>query len=432
MKTVIRKVHGREILDSRGNPTVEAEVELTNGVTGRASVPSGASTGSREALELRDADPHRYAGKGVQKAVAHINFEIQEALLGRDVFDQEGIDQSLIILDNTDNKGYLGANAILAVSLAVAHAAAAAEDLPLYAYLGGEGPFRLPVPLMNVINGGAHADNDVDIQEFMIVPHGAPSFSEALRWGAEVFQVLKTELKQRGLTTSVGDEGGFAPNLPSNAAAMDCILAAINRAGFDVGSDISLALDVASSEFYREGQYCLSSENLQLGSEKWVDYLANWVRQYPIISIEDGMAENDWMGWELLTHRLGNQIQLVGDDVFVTNPSIFQRGIDQEIANAILIKLNQIGTLTETLRTIMMAKSNNYQTIISHRSGETEDVTIADLAVATDAGQIKTGSLCRSDRVAKYNQLLRIEEALQDSATYAGKTEFLARIPDQA
>lgn len=432
MTAVIRKVHGREILDSRGNPTVEAEVELTSGISGRASVPSGASTGSREALELRDGDARRYAAKGVQKAVAHINFEIQEALLGRDVFEQEAIDHHLIALDDTDNKGRLGANAMLAVSLAVAHAAAAAEELPLFAYLGGEGPFRLPVPLMNVINGGAHADNGVDIQEFMIVPHGAPSFKEALRWGAEVFHVLKSELKQRGLATSVGDEGGFAPSLLSNSAAMDLILTAISRAGFEVGSDISLALDIASSEFYREGHYALGSENLRLTSEQFVDYLANWVRQYPIISIEDGMAENDWTGWQMLTDRLGDQIQLVGDDVFVTNPKIFQRGIDEGIGNSILIKLNQIGTLTETLQTVMMAKSNNYQTIISHRSGETEDVSIADLAVATDAGQIKTGSLCRTDRVAKYNQLLRIEEALQDTASYAGQTEFLTRTPDHA
>jgi len=424
MTVVIRSVRGREILDSRGNPTVEAEVELTSGVRGRASVPSGASTGSREALELRDGDSRRYAGKGVQTAVAHINLEIQQALLGCNVFDQEHIDRTLISLDGTENKGRFGANAILAVSLAVAQAAAVAEDVPLYAYLGGEGPFRLPVPLMNVINGGAHADNSVDIQEFMIVPHGAGSFKEALRWGAEVFHSLKSELKQRSLATSVGDEGGFAPNLPSNSAAIDIILSAIHRAGFQVGQDISLALDIASSEFYRDGHYVLGSENLRLTSDKFVDYLAHWVDQYPIISIEDGMAENDWEGWRLLTERLGHKIQLVGDDIFVTNPQILKQGIEQGVANAILIKLNQIGTLTETLQTIMIAKSNDYQTVISHRSGETEDVTIADLAVATDAGQIKTGSLCRTDRVAKYNQLLRIEEALQDSAEYAGKTEF--------
>lgn len=427
MTAVIRSVRGREILDSRGNPTVEAEVELTSGVRGRASVPSGASTGSREALELRDGDSRRYAGKGVLTAVAHVNLEIQEALLGCDVFDQEHIDRTLISLDNTENKGRFGANAILAASLAVAHAAAVAEDVPLFAYLGGEGPFRLPVPLMNVINGGAHADNSVDVQEFMIVPHGAGSFKEALRWGAEVFHVLKSELKQRGLATSVGDEGGFAPNLPSNSAAMDIILAAIHRAGFQVGQDISLALDIASSEFYRDGRYVLGSENLQLTRDKFVDYLASWVDQYPIISIEDGMAENDWEGWQLLTERLGQKIQLVGDDIFVTNPQILKEGIERGVANAILIKLNQIGTLTETLQTIMMAKGNGYQTVISHRSGETEDVTIADLAVATDAGQIKTGSLCRTDRVAKYNQLLRIEEALRDSAEYAGRTEFANR-----
>lgn len=427
MTAVIRKVHGREILDSRGNPTVEAEVELTNGIVGRASVPSGASTGSREALELRDGDPKRYAGKGVTTAVNNINLEIQEALLGADVIDQEGIDQTLIKLDGTENKERLGANAMLAVSLAVAHTAAAAEELPLYAYLGGNAPMRLPIPLMNVINGGAHADNNVDFQEFMIVPHGAPSFKEALRWGTEVFHGLKSELKQRGLATSVGDEGGFAPHLPSNVAAIEFILTAIERAGFNTGTDISLALDVASSEFYREGHYRLQSEQLSLTSEQFVDYLNNWVRQYPIISIEDGMAENDWTGWELLTERLGDQIQLVGDDIFVTNSKILQQGIDRSVANAILIKLNQIGTLTETLRTVMIAKNNNYQTIISHRSGETEDVTIADLAVATNAGQIKTGSLCRTDRIAKYNQLLRIEEALQDSAEYAGKSEFFKR-----
>ncbi len=424
MTAVIRSVRGREILDSRGNPSVEAEVELSNGVRARASAPSGASTGSREALELRDGDPRRYAGKGVLTAVKHINHEIQQAILGFDVFDQEHVDRTMISLDGTENKGRFGANAILAVSLAVAHAAAAAEDVPLYAYLGGHGPFRLPVPLMNVINGGAHADNSVDVQEFMIVPHGAKSFKEALRWGAEVFHVLKSELKQRGLATSVGDEGGFAPNLPSNSAAMDIILAAIDRAGFQVGGDISLALDTASSEFYRDGLYVLGSENLKLSSEQFVEYLENWVRQYPIISIEDGMAENDWAGWELLTNRLGNKIQIVGDDVFVTNPKILKQGIERGVANAILIKLNQIGTLTETLQTMMIAKSNNYQTVISHRSGETEDVTIADLAVATNAGQIKTGSLCRTDRVGKYNQLLRIEEALQDLASYAGKTEF--------
>lgn len=424
MTAVIRKVHGREILDSRGNPTIEAEVELTNGILGRASVPSGASTGSKEALELRDGDAKRYGGKGVITAVNHINFEIQEALLGADVSDQKGIDQLLINLDGTENKERLGANAILAVSLAVAHAAAAAKDLPLYAYLGGNTPMRLPVPLMNVINGGAHADNNVDIQEFMIVPHGAPSFKEALRWGAEVFHVLKSELKQRGLATSVGDEGGFAPFLPSNASAIEFILAAIERAGFSAGSDLSLALDVASSEFYRDGHYHLRSEQLTLTSENFVDYLEAWVRQYPIISIEDGMAENDWTGWELLTERLGDQIQLVGDDIFVTNPKILQQGIDRSIGNAILIKLNQIGTLTETLKTVEIAKSNNYQLVISHRSGETEDVTIADLAVATNAGQIKTGSLCRTDRIAKYNQLLRIEEALQDSSEYAGNSVF--------
>lgn len=420
MAAVIRTVVGREILDSRGNPTVEAEVELSSGIRGRASVPSGASTGSREALELRDGDQRRYAGKGVAKAVSAINSTIRQALLGKDVFDQHAIDLQLIALDGTENKSRFGANGILAVSLAVAHAAAAAESLPLFAYLGGEGPLRMPVPLMNVINGGAHADNGVDIQEFMIVPHGAGSFKEALRWGAEVFHLLKAELKQRGLATSVGDEGGFAPQLSSNSAAMDIILVAIDRAGFQVGVDISLALDIASSEFYRDKHYVLRSENLKLSSEQFVDYLAQWVSQYPIISIEDAMAENDWAGWSILTKRLGGKIQLVGDDIFVTNPAIFRQGIDQGIANAILIKLNQIGTLTETLQAIMMAKSNNYQTIISHRSGETEDVSIADLAVATDAGQIKTGSLCRTDRVAKYNQLLRIEEALQDLASYAG------------
>jgi len=420
----IADVRGREILDSRGNPTIEAEVILSSQEVGRACVPSGASTGSREALELRDGDPKRYNGKGVLKAVEHINHELRDALMGKNPTEQDTLDQLMIALDGTDNKARLGANAILGVSLAIARAAASGEGVPLYRYLGGDGPFSMPVPMMNIINGGAHADNNVDIQEFMILPVGAPTFSEALRYGAEVFHALKSVLAKRGLNTAVGDEGGFAPNLPSNKAAIDIILEAIDRAGYKAGHDIYLGLDVASSEFYRDGRYHLSSEKRTLSAAEMVDYLAECVSQYPIITIEDGMAEDDWDGWLQLTQRLGDQVQLVGDDVFVTNTRFLQRGIDEGIANAILIKLNQIGTLTETLQAIGLARKAGYASIISHRSGETADTTIADLAVATAAGQIKTGSLCRSDRVAKYNQLLRIEEALGKDAPYAGHAAF--------
>lgn len=420
----IVNIKAREILDSRGNPTVEADVTLSTGVIARAAVPSGASTGSHEALELRDGDKKRYGGKGVLTAVKHINHEINQALNGLDPKQQSFIDQRMLELDGTANKGKLGANAILAVSLAVAKAAAVENGLPLYRYLNTDGKFLMPVPLMNVINGGAHADNNLDIQEFMIVPVGAPSFSEALRYGAEIFHALKKTLHDRHLTTAVGDEGGFAPNLKSNDEAIEVLLTAIEVAGYKIGKDIYLALDVASSEFYKEGFYELRSENKKLTSEQMVGYLENWVEQYPIISIEDGMSENDWDGWNLLTQRLGKRVQLVGDDLFVTNPKIFAKGIKANVANAILIKLNQIGTLTETLETIAMAKKAGYAAIISHRSGETEDVTIADLAVATAVGQIKTGSLSRSDRVAKYNQLLRIEAELKQAAPYAGLSTF--------
>lgn len=417
-------IHGREILDSRGNPTVEADVVLSSGVIGWAAVPSGASTGEREAVELRDANPHRYLGKGTLKAVKHINEAIGPALTGQDPSNQQAIDNTMIDLDGSETKENLGANAILAVSLAVAHAAAKDQGLPLYRYLGGDGPFTMPVPLMNIINGGAHADNNVDLQEFMIVPVGAPTFSEALRFGVEVFHALKSVLKKKDYNTNVGDEGGFAPNLPSNKAALDVVMEAIELAGFRAGKEICLALDVASSEFYDEGIYNLASENKQLSREAFVDYFADLVEHYPIISIEDGMAENDWQGWQLLTEKLGNRVQLVGDDIFVTNVELLQRGINENIANAILIKPNQIGTLTETLQAIGVAQNAQYATVISHRSGETEDVTIADLAVATAAGQIKTGSLCRTDRVAKYNQLLRIEQHLGNQAPYLGAEEF--------
>lgn len=420
----ISTIKGYEILDSRGNPTVAAEVELASGARGYAAVPSGASTGSREAVELRDKDPSRYNGKGVRKAVQHVNHDIKQALAGEDPFDQEKIDQKLIDLDGTENKSHLGANAILAASLAVAKAAAAELKRPLYRYLSqGEAPV-LPVPMMNVINGGAHADNSIDLQEFMIVPAGASSFSEALRYGAEVFHKLKDVLHKRGLNTAVGDEGGFAPNLPSNQAAVEIILEAIVQAGYKPGADVFLALDPASSEFYRDGNYHLESENRVLSSEEMIEYYADWIRQYPILSLEDGMAEEDRNGWALITERLGNKVQLVGDDNFVTNPVIFARGIEDSIANAILIKLNQIGTLTETRRTIALAKANNYRAVISHRSGETEDTTIADLAVATAVGQIKTGSLCRSDRIAKYNRLLYIEQELGKDGVFAGKAAF--------
>jgi enolase len=420
----IVKVHGREILDSRGNPTVEAEVTTATGKVGRAAAPSGASTGSREALELRDGDKSRYLGKGVSKAVENINLEMQRHLLGFEVSAQTDLDNYLINLDGTPNKGRLGANAMLAVSLAAAKAAAAELNQPLYRYLGGAGAMQMPVPMMNIINGGAHADNNVDMQEFMILPVGASSFKEAVRYGAEVFHALKSVLHAKGLNTAVGDEGGFAPDLPSNEAAIEVILQAIEKAGFKVGSDIYLGLDVASSEFYRDGKYDLASEKKLLTAEEFTDYLAKWVDQYPILSIEDAMAEGDWAGWALLTQRLGGKVQLVGDDLFVTNTEILKEGIDKGIANSILIKLNQIGTLTETLAAIEMAKRARYTCVISHRSGETEDSTIADLAVATSAGQIKTGSLSRSDRIAKYNQLLRIEEELGKAATYAGKAAF--------
>jgi enolase len=423
--SIITEIHGREILDSRGNPTVEAEVTLSSGTVGWAAVPSGASTGSREALELRDKDPKRYLGKGVLTAVKNVNTLIREALLGADPSQQAVLDQIMLKLDGTENKSKLGANAILAVSLAVARAAANDVDLPLYRYLGGDGPFVMPVPMMNVINGGAHADNNVDIQEFMILPVGAPTFAEALRYGAEVFHNLSKVLHKRGLSTSVGDEGGFAPNLGSNQEAIEMIMEAIEKAGYVVGRDVCLGLDVAASEFYEDGFYSLKSENAKLSSAEFVDYLARWTEKYPaLISIEDGLAEGDWAGWKMLTDRVGKKIQLVGDDLFVTNTKIFQRGIDEGITNSILIKLNQIGSLTETLAAVKMAKDAGYTAVISHRSGETEDTTIADLVVATGTGQIKTGSLCRTDRVAKYNQLLRIEEAMQGKVSYAGKKAF--------
>lgn len=423
--STITKVHGREILDSRGNPTVEAEVTLSSGVTGRACVPSGASVGSREALELRDKDPKRYFGKGVLCAVEHINDEISNVILGQDPRDQEKIDKLMIKLDGTDNKGCIGANAILAVSMAVARSAAKDAGVPLYRYLNNKGPFVMPVPMMNVINGGSHADNNVDIQEFMILPAGAPTFAEALRYGAEIFHTLKKVLKKRGLNTNVGDEGGFAPNLESNQVAIEVILEAIEQTGYKVGEDIYLALDVASSEFYKDGKYHLTSENKVLTSEEFVDYLEEWLNKYPaLISIEDGLAENDSKGWKLLTKRLSKRVQLVGDDLFVTNPKIFKQGIEKGVANSILIKLNQIGTLTETLETIRIAKDAGYTAIISHRSGETEDTMIADLVVASGTGQIKTGSLSRSERVAKYNQLLRIEEVLGSEASFIGRDAF--------
>lgn len=420
--SVIQSIQAREILDSRGNPTVEVEVYLDSGVMGRAAVPSGASTGTREALELRDGDKKRYNGKGVLKAVTNVNEKISKVLIDKEVSDQEAIDKKMIDLDGTENKANLGANAILGVSMACARAAATEQGIPLFLYLGGESPFIMPVPLMNIINGGAHADNNIDVQEFMIVPAGAPSLAEAVRYGAEVFHALKSVLKKQGHNTNVGDEGGFAPNLPTNEAAIEAILTAIETAGFKAGKEIYLALDVASSEFYEDGKYCLASENKKLSSAEFVEYLANWVKHYPLISIEDGMAENDWAGWKLLTDRLGSSIQIVGDDLFVTNTKILKQGIDKHIANAILIKLNQIGTMTETMAAIHMAKEAGYNAVISHRSGETEDTTIADLAVATNAGQIKTGSLSRTDRMAKYNQLIRIEEMLEKRAVYFGKS----------
>jgi enolase len=418
-------VRGREILDSRGNPTVEADVITADGAIGRAVAPSGASTGSREALELRDGDPGRYRGKGVLKAVANIEGELRDALLGMESADQQALDRKMIELDGTDNKGRLGANALLAVSLAAAHASAQEKALPLYRYLSA-GPYRMPVPMMNIINGGAHADNSVDIQEFMILPLGAGSMREAVRYGAEVFHALQAVLKGRGLNTAVGDEGGFAPDLPSNIAAIEAILEAIEKAGFRAGEDVYLGLDVASSEFYQDGVYRLASEGREFDAADFADYLIAMVDQYPIITIEDGMDESDWEGWKLLTEKLGKRIQLVGDDLFVTNTKILSRGITEGIANSILIKFNQIGTLSETLEAIKMARDAGYTAVVSHRSGETEDTTIADLAVATNTGQIKTGSLSRSDRVAKYNQLMRIEDQLGDEAVYAGGGAFPA------
>jgi enolase len=420
----IKEIKAREILDSRGNPTVEADVILTTGEIGRAAVPSGASTGSREALEWRDHDAKRYLGKGVLQAVHGIRRDLSKALKGFDVTQQAEIDNTLIALDGSGNKAKFGANAILAVSLAVAKAAAAFRQEPLYHYLGGEAASVLPVPMMNIINGGAHADNNLDFQEFMILPVGAPTFSDALRAGTEIFHHLKQLLKAKKYNTNVGDEGGFAPDLPNQEAACELILAAIVQAGYRPEKDVCLGLDVASNELYRDGKYHLSGEKRVLSGDEFIDYLTRFVDQYPIISIEDGMAEDDWEGWAALTKRLGNRIQLVGDDLFVTNTELLQKGIHQHVANAILIKPNQIGTLTETLAAIHLAKSAHYNTIISHRSGETEDTTIADLAVATNAGQIKTGSLCRTDRVAKYNQLLRIEEALGSRGKYAGSRVF--------
>jgi enolase len=422
--TVIADLHAREILDSRGNPTVEAEVVLDSGARGRAAVPSGASTGTREAIELRDGEA-RYGGKGVRSAVAHVNGVLRDALREYEA-DQRAVDLHMIELDGTPTKERLGANAILAVSLALAHARAAEEKLPLFRSLGGIEANIMPVPMMNIINGGAHANNSVDMQEFMIVPVGAGSLTEAVRYGAEVFHALKKLLHGRGLATGVGDEGGFAPDLPSNAAAVEVILEAIEQAGFRAGEDIWIGLDCASSEFYRDGRYHLASEGREFSAEAFTDYLANWVDQYPILTIEDGMAEDDWDGWKLMTDRLGGRVQLVGDDLFVTNTRILQEGIDRGVANSILIKVNQIGTLTETLEAIAMAREAGYSAVISHRSGETEDVTIADLAVATGVGQIKTGSLSRSDRVAKYNQLMRIEEMLGSSARYLGRDAFRA------
>lgn len=423
--SLIDFVYAREILDSRGNPTIEAEVHLISGETGRAAVPSGASTGEHEAVELRDGDKKRYLGKGTMKAVRNVNDIIAPAIEGLDALDQSEIDETLIAIDGTKNKSKLGANAMLAVSLATARAAAAYMEVPLYRYLGGPNARTLPVPMMNILNGGAHADNNVDFQEFMVMPVGAKSFSEALRMGAEIFHNLKSVLKKRGYSTSVGDEGGFAPNLKSNEEAIETILEAINLAGYKTGNDVMLALDPAASEFFDGKNYVFKkSDGRKLSNQQMADYWTNWCNQYPIISIEDGMAENDWGGWKILTDSVGKRVQLVGDDLFVTNVEFLKKGIEQGVANSILIKVNQIGTLTETLDAIELAKTNNRTVVISHRSGETEDTFIADLAVATNAGQIKTGSLCRTDRVAKYNQLLRIEEDLRSAARYPGRNAF--------
>ena len=423
----IKEIHGREILDSRGNPTIEADVTLEDGSTARAAVPSGASTGTREAVELRDGDKSRYLGKGVQKAVANVNGILRDALLGKEFADQRAVDQCMIDLDGSDNKGNLGANALLAISLGVARAEAASKGVSLFRHVGSS--TEMPVPMMNIINGGAHADNSVDIQEFMILPVGAPNFAEALRYGAEVFHALKSVLREQGMNTAVGDEGGFAPNLPSNRAALDTIMSAVERAGFSAGGDILLGLDVASSEFYSDGVYDLESEGRKFDAAGFSAYLAELADAYPIISIEDGMDESDWDGWKLHTEALGDRIQLVGDDLFVTNTSILQRGIDEKITNSILIKPNQIGTLSETLDAITMAVNAGYSAVISHRSGETADSTIADIAVGTQATQIKTGSLSRSDRIAKYNQLLRIEEELGGASSYAAREAFSVKAP---
>ena len=422
--SAIVDIIGREIIDSRGNPTVECDVLLESGVMGRAAVPSGASTGSREAIELRDGDPKRFLGKGVLKAVENINTEISEAIMGLDATEQAYVDRTLIELDGTENKERLGANSMLAVSMAVAKAAAEESGLPLYRYFGGSGAMSLPVPMMNVINGGAHANNNLDLQEFMILPVGAPSLREALRYGAEVFHALKKLIHERGMSTAGGDEGGFAPSVENHEAAIRLILEAIDKAGYEPGRQIALGLDCASSEFFRDGRYHLEGEGVVLSANDFANLLSTWCDRYPIVSIEDGMAENDWEGWKLLTDVLGDRVQLVGDDLFVTNTKLLQRGIDEGIANSILIKINQIGTLTETFAAIELAKRYNYTAVISHRSGETEDTTIADIAVATNALQIKTGSMSRSDRMAKYNQLLRIEEDLGDIAAYPGRTAF--------
>ena len=423
--SAIKDIRAREILDSRGNPTVEADVVLASGAFGTAAVPSGASTGTREAVELRDGDKARYLGKGVRKAVANANGEIRSAVLGMEAADQVSLDRRMLELDGTPNKGRLGANAILAVSMAAARSTAAEQGKPLYVYLGKGGPYTMPVPMMNILNGGAHADNSVDIQEFMVMPVGAPSLTEAVRYGAEVFHALKSVLKGRGLNTSVGDEGGFAPNLPSNESAIEVILEAIGKAGFKAGDQIALAVDAASSEFYEDGKYRLAAEGKALSSAELVEFFAAWVDRYPIVSIEDGMAEQDWSGWKLLTDRLGKRIQLVGDDLFVTNTAILKEGIEKGVTNSILIKVNQIGTLTETLAAIEMARKAGFTAVVSHRSGETEDAFIADLAVATGIGQIKTGSLSRSDRVAKYNRLIRIEEELAGQSRFPGRAALV-------
>ncbi|MCI3205699.1 MULTISPECIES: phosphopyruvate hydratase [Pandoraea] len=422
--SAIVDIIGREVLDSRGNPTVECDVLLESGVMGRAAVPSGASTGSREAIELRDGDKSRYLGKGVQKAVEHINTEISEAIMGLDAAEQAFLDKTLIELDGTDNKSRLGANAMLAVSMAVAKAAAEEAGLPLYRYFGGSGAMQMPVPMMNIVNGGAHANNSLDIQEFMVMPVGQSSFREALRCGTEIFHALKSLIAEKGWSTAVGDEGGFAPNFESNEQCLATIQEAVEKAGYRLGDDVLLALDCASTEFYKNGKYELAGEGLSLSSEEFADYLANLCDKFPIVSIEDGMSEDDWAGWKILTDKLGKKVQLVGDDLFVTNTKILKQGIEQGVANSILIKINQIGTLTETFAAIEMAKRAGYTAVVSHRSGETEDSTIADIAVGTNAGQIKTGSLSRSDRIAKYNQLLRIEEDLGDIASYPGKETF--------